>query len=77
MVKEAIHFILVEILQGKTYDPEHIPEWTQLISDTIKNKLKGPLLKIQFILFNFLAFFYMHILPYYNDLIMFIICLFI
>ncbi len=41
MVKEAIHFILVESLQGKSYDAEHIQEWTQSIADTIKNKLKG------------------------------------
>lgn len=41
MVKEAIHFILVESLQGKAYDAEHIQEWNQSIADAIKNKLKG------------------------------------
>ena len=31
----------MERLGDKTYDPEEIHEWSKLISDDIKNKLKG------------------------------------
>jgi len=41
IVKEAIHHILVENLQGKAYDGEEATEWTKQISDAIKTKLKG------------------------------------
>lgn len=41
IVKEAIHHILVENLQGKSYNGEEATEWTKQISDAIKTKLKG------------------------------------
>jgi hypothetical protein len=33
--------VLNEHLDGKTYDPEEIMDWTKTISDDIKTKLKG------------------------------------
>ncbi|XP_060574179.1 dynein light chain Tctex-type protein 2B-like [Ruditapes philippinarum] len=39
-VKECIHAVLNEHLDGKTYDPEEIMDWTKTISDDIKTKLK-------------------------------------
>ena len=41
IVKECIHNVLNEKLDGKTYDAEEINEWTRSIADDIKNKLKG------------------------------------
>ena len=41
MVKEVIHSVLVDNLQGQTYNGEECTDWTKKISDQIKTKLKG------------------------------------
>ncbi|WAR27225.1 DYT2B-like protein [Mya arenaria] len=41
IVKECIHNVLNERLDGKSYDPEEIMDWTKTIADDIKTKLKG------------------------------------
>lgn len=41
IVKECIHNVLNEHLDGKSYEAEEIMDWTKSISDDIKNKLKG------------------------------------
>ena len=47
MVKEAIHHILVENLQGKEYNSEEATEWSKEISDAIKTKLKGKWIEVK------------------------------
>ena len=44
IVKECIHNVLNEKLDGKSYDPEEIMEWTKSIADEIKTRLKGNLI---------------------------------
>jgi len=41
IVKECIHNVLNERLDGKAYEPEEINDWTKTIADDIKTKLKG------------------------------------
>ena len=40
-MKEAIHSILMENLQGKDYNSEECTEWSKTIGDQIKLKMKG------------------------------------
>lgn len=40
IVKECIHNVLNERLDGKTYEPDEIMDWTKAIADDIKTKLK-------------------------------------
>lgn len=42
-VKSIIQTILNEELSGKQYSPELTPQWTRLIADRIKDKIKGKL----------------------------------
>ncbi|CAG5119723.1 unnamed protein product [Candidula unifasciata] len=39
-VKEVIHLVLTEKLQGKSYSPEDTTVWTKEISDAVKSRLK-------------------------------------
>ncbi|XP_050390021.1 dynein light chain Tctex-type protein 2B isoform X1 [Patella vulgata] len=39
-VRDTIHSVLVEHLSGKTYIAEETTDWTKVISDDIKQKLK-------------------------------------
>ncbi|XP_002128994.1 dynein light chain Tctex-type protein 2B-like [Ciona intestinalis] len=39
-VKECIHQVVSEHLSGKQYNSEEVSEWTQVISNGIKTKLK-------------------------------------
>ena len=40
-VKEVVHQALVEFLTGKEYDSEATTEWTKILADDIKTRLKG------------------------------------
>ena len=40
-MKEAIHNIVMENLDGKEYNGEDVMEWTRAISEQIKAKLRG------------------------------------
>ena len=40
-MKNLIHEILSEELGGKQYNAEETGNWTRIISDSIKEKLKG------------------------------------
>ena len=48
MVKECIHHVLVNVLQGKHYDAEEVPEWIEQITNGIKEQLKGHICLIYF-----------------------------
>ncbi|KAK2962427.1 putative Transmembrane 4 L6 family member 19 [Blattamonas nauphoetae] len=39
-VKDVIHKVLHDTLQGKEYDPKETPAWSHELSDTIRSKLK-------------------------------------
>ena len=41
IVKEAIHQVLMETLQGKDYNSEECTDLTKSLSDQIKAKLRG------------------------------------
>jgi hypothetical protein len=41
IVKEAIHQVLEERLNGQDYSLENTPTWAKEISDEIRNKMKG------------------------------------
>ena len=41
IVKEAIHSVVMENLDGKAYNGEEVMDWTRAISEQIKVKLRG------------------------------------
>ena len=39
-VKEVIHNVLNDVLNGRSYENEYVAEWTKEIADGIKHKIK-------------------------------------